>query len=113
MRILLQHHRKSQDGVNPEVNPSPWRDYGELTSCSNLCVTKMRRIRSVRIEMMNRWEEGVRRLPSDKHLYRSDGSSQLSERFPNAMKPALARHGVMLRAGVEAMDGHVRPWTGT
>jgi predicted ATPase/class 3 adenylate cyclase len=41
-----------------------------------------------------------------------EGSSQLWERFPQAMTPALARHDAILRAAVEAWDGQVIKTTG-
>jgi predicted ATPase/class 3 adenylate cyclase len=41
-----------------------------------------------------------------------EGSSQLWERFPNAMTPALARHDAILRTAVEAWDGQVIKTTG-
>ena len=41
-----------------------------------------------------------------------EGSSQLWERFPNAMTPALARHDAILRTAVEVSDGQVIKTTG-
>jgi class 3 adenylate cyclase len=41
-----------------------------------------------------------------------EGSSQLWERFPHAMTPALARHDAILRAAVKAWDGQVIKTTG-
>jgi predicted ATPase/class 3 adenylate cyclase len=40
------------------------------------------------------------------------GSTQLWERFPDAMKPALARHDAILRAAVEGSNGQVVKTTG-
>ena len=42
-----------------------------------------------------------------------EGSSQLWERFPNAMTPALARHDAILRTAVEAWNGQVIKTTAT
>ena len=41
-----------------------------------------------------------------------EGSTQLWERFPEAMRPALARHDAILRAAVEGCDGQVVKTTG-
>jgi predicted ATPase/class 3 adenylate cyclase len=41
-----------------------------------------------------------------------EGSTQLWERFPDAMKPALARHDAILRAAVEGQNGQVVKSTG-
>jgi class 3 adenylate cyclase len=36
-----------------------------------------------------------------------EGSTRLWERFPDAMRPALARHDAILRAAVEGCHGQV------
>jgi predicted ATPase/class 3 adenylate cyclase len=41
-----------------------------------------------------------------------EGSTRLWERFPHAMKPALARHDAILRAAVEGANGQVIKTTG-
>ena len=41
-----------------------------------------------------------------------EGSTRLWEEYPDAMPAALARHDELLRAAIEAHDGHVVKTTG-